>query len=83
MALDDAPETIRLRIIRRALIHQTVAAVRERAVDDIAVARYPADVGRAPEVSSLRSKTTWSSGCEEEIAGGRVENALRLRWCPK
>ncbi len=46
--VDDVPEARIVRIVRHALEHQRGRAVGERAVDDVAVAGDPADVGRAP-----------------------------------
>ena len=46
--LDDRPEPVLVRVVRRALVHDARRAVRERAVDDVGVAGDPADVGRAP-----------------------------------
>ena len=48
VALDEAPEAILLRPVRRAFVHQHRRAVGERAVDDVAVPGDPADVRRAP-----------------------------------
>ena len=48
MLLDDPPEAVRLGLVRRAFVHEDRRAVRERAVDDVAVAGDPADVGGAP-----------------------------------
>ena len=48
VTLDDLPEAIFARMIGRALVHHDARAVRERAVDDVAVAGDPADVGGAP-----------------------------------
>ena len=48
VALDDLPEAVLLRPVRRALVHHDGGTVGERSVDDVAVARHPADVGRAP-----------------------------------
>ena len=78
--VDDLPEAIGLRVVRRALVHDGGRAVRERAVDDVAVARDPADVGGAPvdvvvlqvEDAPRRERRV------QEVAAGRVEDALRL-----
>src|SRR6185503_6326588 len=48
MALDHAPETIWLGPVWRAFVHQNRSAVREWTINDVAVARHPADVGGAP-----------------------------------
>src|SRR5206468_4289322 len=49
VSLDDFPEAIFLRPVRRPFVHDHRGAVRERAVDDIAVTGDPADVGSAPK----------------------------------
>jgi hypothetical protein len=58
VALDDLPEAVLLGVSGAPSYITTVVAVGERAVDDVAVAGDPADVGGAPvDVVSLRSKT--------------------------
>jgi len=46
--LDDLPETILLGVIGRPLVHHRRRPQRERAVDDVRMARDPPDVGRTP-----------------------------------
>ena len=46
--VDHLPEARGVRVVRHALEHQRGGAVGERAVDDVAVAGDPADIGRAP-----------------------------------
>ena len=46
--LHDVPETPRVGVVGRSLVHDGRSAVQQRAVDDVAVARHPADVRRAP-----------------------------------
>ena len=46
--VDDAPEAVRLREVGRAFVHQAGRAVLQRAINDVAVAGHPADIGRAP-----------------------------------
>ena len=46
--VDDFPEAGERGIIRDALEHQGRRAIGERAIDDIAVASDPADIGGAP-----------------------------------
>ena len=46
--LDDRPPAVAAGRVGRALVHHRRGAVGERAVDDVAVAGDPADVGRAP-----------------------------------
>src|SRR5690348_14801594 len=45
---NDFPKTIRLRPVRCAFVHDNSRAIRQRAIDDVAVPSYPADVGGAP-----------------------------------
>ena len=69
-----------VRIVRHALEHQRGRAVRERPVNDVAVSRNPADVGRAPvhivfaqvEYGFVRKR------CVDEIAARRVQHAFRF-----
>src|SRR3546814_2489791 len=49
MLVDDLPEAVVVGVVRHTLEHQGCRAILERAVDDIAVAGDPADVGAAPE----------------------------------
>ena len=80
VALDQTPEAILLRPVGRAFVHQHRRAVRQRAVHDVAVAGDPADVGGAPVhvvvpqiEDPLRRRVR-----ADEIAAGRVDDALRL-----
>src|ERR1051326_5463276 len=80
MAFDDVPEPIRLRPVRRAFIHQRGRAVRQWAINNIAVPGHPTDVRRAPinvlilEIENpLRRQMSL-----QEIAASRVQNAFRL-----
>ena len=78
--VDDLPEPRHRRIIRHAFEHQRGGAVRERPIDDVAVAGDPADVGGAPidvavvivEDVLVRHRRI------DQIAGGGVQHALRL-----
>ena len=45
---DDSPKPIRLRPVRRAFVHHDGSAIRQWAVDDVAMAGHPADVRGAP-----------------------------------
>ena len=78
--VDHVPEARRRRIVRHALEHQRGGAVGERAVQDVAVARHPADVGRAPvdvAVVVVEHVLVRHRG-EDEIAARGVQHALRL-----
>ena len=59
VTLDDRPPAVLVGEVGRALVEDAGRPVAERPVDDVAVARDPADVGRAPVdvCSGLRSKT--------------------------
>ena len=48
VAVNNFPEAIFLGEVGRAFVHHDARAIRERAVDDVAVAGDPADVGGAP-----------------------------------
>ena len=66
-------------IVGNALEHQRRRAVGERAVDDVAVAGDPADVGGAPvdvAVVVVEDVLVRHRG-EDEIAAGGVHDALR------
>ena len=45
---DHLPKAVKVGIIRRPFVHKHGRAVRERPVNDVAVSRDPADIGRAP-----------------------------------
>ncbi len=74
------PEARGGRIVRHALEHQADGAVRERPVDDVAVAGDPADVGGAPvdvAVVIVEHVLVRDRGVDHVAAGG-VQHALRL-----
>src|SRR5439155_11023938 len=48
VALDDVPETVLVRVVGSALVHEGGGAVGERAVDDVTVPGHPADVSGTP-----------------------------------
>ena len=78
--VDDLPEAGHRRIVRHALEHQRRRAVGERAVDDVAVAGHPADVGGAPvdvAVVVVEDVLVGHRGVDEIAAGG-VQHALGL-----
>ena len=63
--LDDPPEPVLVREVRRALVHHAGRAVGQRAVDDVGVPGHPSDVGGAPvHVGVLQV---------EDPLGGRVD----------
>ena len=78
--VDDVPEARHGRVVRHAFEHQRRRAVGERAVQDVAVARHPADVGRAPvdiAVVVVEHVLMRQRGIDEVAARG-VQHALRL-----
>src|SRR3954469_13337300 len=78
--LDHVPESREIRVIGHAFEHQGGGAVGERAVDDVAMAGDPADVGSAPEkLSGAIIEHIMKSGRgPHRIAAGGVEHALGL-----
>ena len=78
--VDNLPEPVRSRPGRHALEHQRDGAVRERSVDDIGVARDPADIGRAPvDVARLVVEDVFMRHRgPDHVATGRVQHALGL-----
>ena len=78
--LDDVPEAIRLRPVRRAFIHQRGRPVRERSVDNITVARDPTNVRRAPvDVFIFQIEDPFGGQVGlQQVAAGRVQNAFRF-----
>src|SRR4051794_16600023 len=48
VAVAELPPDVLVRVVRRAFVHHRGRPVAERPIDDVAVARDPADVGRAP-----------------------------------
>ena len=78
--VDDLPVAARVGVGRHRLEHDAGGAVRERAVDDVAVSRDPADVGGAEVdvvVVVIEDQPVGHRGVEQVAAGG-VEHALRL-----
>ncbi len=78
VALDDFPEAVAARLIGRAFVHHDARAVRERPVDDVAVAGDPADVGGAPVdvvVAEIEDELRGPHALQE-IAGGSVQHAF-------
>ena len=48
VSLDHVPEAIEIGKIRRAFVHENRRTARQRAVNNVAVSRDPADVGCTP-----------------------------------
>ena len=85
VVLDDLPPALPGRGVGRALVQDAGRRVRERSVDDVRVARDPADVSRAPvDVVGLdvEDHLVAVAGAQE-IARGRVHDALGLRGRPR
>ena len=80
VAIDNFPEAIALREVRSAFVHHDAGAVGKRAVDDVAVAGDPADVGGAPidVVIAQIENQSGAPGALEQVAGGSVQDALRF-----
>ena len=83
--LDDVPEPVLVGVLRHALEHDRRGAVDQGAVDDVAVAGDPADVGRAPvDVVGLEVEDVVmrERGTDCVTAGG-VDDALGLGRGPR
>ena len=80
VALDDAPETVRLRPIRCAFVHERSRTVGERPVNDIAMASHPADIGRAPKnIFVAHIEDVFGRGVNaDQIAAGGMQDSLRF-----
>ena len=80
MPVDDRPETIGLRTIRRPFIHEAGGAALQRPIHDIAMPSDPADVGGTPvgiffaQVKNIFRREISS----HRVATGGVHNAFRL-----
>ena len=72
--VDHLPEARHGRIVRHAFEHQRGGAVRERSVDDVAVAGDPADVGGAPVDVAVVI-------VEDVLVRHRGVDADSRRWC--
>ena len=46
---DNLPETVFLRMVRRAFVHDDCAAIAKRTIDDVAMAGDPTDIRGTPE----------------------------------
>src|SRR5258706_11938001 len=80
MAVDNRPETIGLRTIRRPFIHETGGAALQWAVYDVAVPGDPADVGGTPAgVFVAHIKNEFRRGISaNRVATGGMHNTLGL-----
>ncbi len=80
VVLDEFPEPALVGPVRRPLVHDAGGAVGERPVDEVGMARHPADVGGAPvgvvvlEVEDPLRRDRRA----EQVAARGVEDALRL-----
>jgi hypothetical protein len=80
VAVDDVPAAAGVGIVRHALEHQRGRAARQRAVDHVAVAGHPADVGGAPEqvaVPVVEHVLERVRGIDQ-VAAARVQHAFGL-----
>src|SRR3546814_16183979 len=80
MLVDDLPEAVVVGVVRHTLEHQGCRAILERAVDDIAVAGDPADVGAAPEnlARATVEAVMKGAGVHDALAAYGLEPALGL-----
>ena len=78
--LDQPPEPVGLRKVGRAFVHHGGGAGRKRPVHDVAVARHPANIGRAPEgVFVAQVEDPFHGHVRlQQVAGGGVDNTLRF-----
>ncbi len=78
VAVDHAPEAIGLGEVGGAFVHQAGGAVLQRAVDDVAVAGDPADIGGAPvDVFFFQIEDPFRGEVGADgIAAGGVHNAF-------
>ena len=83
--LDNLPEAGTVRPCRHALEHQRCRPVRQRPVDNIAVAGHPADIGGAPvdvTILVVEHILMRHRGIDHVAAGG-VKHTLRLAGRPR
>src|SRR6266853_1691830 len=78
--LNDSPEAVRFRPIRRAFIHEGSGTVRKRTVNDVAVPGHPSDVRRAPKnIFVANIEHVFCSRIDsDQITTGGVEDSFRL-----
>ena len=77
---NDGPEAVAVRVVGRAFVHYGRRAVGEGAIDDVAVARDPADVGGAP-VDVVLLDVEHPLGRRhrsQQVAARRVDDAFGL-----
>ena len=76
----DRPEAVLVRPVGRAFIHDSSDAESEWPVDDIAVSRHPADIGRGPpNVIVFEIEDVFGGGGDlRQIAPRRMDDALGL-----
>src|SRR6266487_1601830 len=78
--LDDFPETIGLGPVWGSLVHNSRRTIRQRTVNDIAVAGDPADVRSAPKnvfITNVEDILHGRVNADEVTASG-VQNSFRL-----
>ena len=77
-AVADLPEAADIGVIGHAFEHQRRRAIGERAINDIAVPGYPADIGGAPEDFAGPIVEDMAKGHRhpDQIAAGGVQHAL-------
>ena len=77
---DDGPEPIPVGIIRRTLVHHRSGPVRQRPIDNVAVAGDPANIGGTPiDIRLFQVENPLGSGIDAgQIAAGGVDDALGL-----
>src|SRR2546426_6350178 len=78
---DDLPETIGCRPVRGTLVHNSRRTIRQRTINDIAVAGHPADVGGAPKDVFITNVENILHGRvnTDEITASGMQNPL---WFP-
>src|SRR5712692_2713400 len=80
VVLYDAPDAVGLGIIESAFKHDTGQTMHERPEDNVAVSRYPANVGSTPvNVLIPTVKDPFLSSIDmDQVASGAVDCTLRL-----
>ena len=80
VTFNDVPEAIRLGPVGRAFIHKRRRAVRQRAINNVAVTGDPPDICGAPiNVFVLNVEDPFCGEmCLQQVAAGRMENAFWL-----